>query len=718
MDRIRSLVQFQAVCALLLVGPSLQAADSRTYVHPGSDHASWSIGNTLVERTLSFDEQHGLRTLSWRHKLTGTDFGQRATSAQNWGEEFSFRAGEETLDGRSGFALVAADPVDLPNGKELRIRLRHRDGKFEVALVYAVYDNQPAVRKWVEITNKTPHAVTLTHLCFEAVKAAAGPPSELQLWAGYGDVPRELFFTGRVSDIALVSRSASTREGLVVLNEAPGYLKRTEMGADGWNEMIRVMYDTDLFPFARTLAPEETFTSAKSSILFFQDGRGMADRHWVVPSYTSEVIWRRGHSYQPPWLFNTWEPFQRGIDEAISADLIQAAGKMGIDLFTIDDGWQAEYGDNSVNLKNFPGGLEKINSLLAAKHMALGLWVPLAAISTDAPDYKQHPEWVCRDREGKPKFTGTMAGQQAVMCLGSAYREAAAKRLLDLIDKVHPKYLKVDLTTVFNAYGEEPGCNAPDHYHRSWAESLSRIYEGLQYVGERLYREHPEVLVDYTFELWGEKHLIDPALLGMADLDWLSNIEDATPESAGTRQARMLLYHRSLPIPVESMLIGNLHAATPPIEERFAAAIGSGPLLVGDLRKLSPAQLDWYAQKIGWFKKLRSRASLNDSFFPLGDWAQVGTATWDGFARLSRTGDGMVVIFRNQTSARSAMVRLPAPPGTRYEVRSISTGRVVGPVSAATLQAGWSAPLAANLRTEVFELVRQTGSTHAASSKE
>ena len=54
------------------------------------------------------------------------------------------------------------------------------------------------------------------------------------------------------------------------------------------------------------------------------------------------------------------------------------------------------------------------------------------------------------------------------------------------------------------------------------------------------------------------------------------------------------------------MLIGNLHAATPPIEERFGVAIGSGPLLLGDLRKLTAAQQDWYATRIRWFKKLRS----------------------------------------------------------------------------------------------------------------
>ena len=31
---------------------------------------------------------------------------------------------------------------------------------------------------------------------------------------------------------------------------------------------------------------------------------------------------------------------------------------MGMDIFTIDDGWQQEYGENAVNLDSFPGGLD------------------------------------------------------------------------------------------------------------------------------------------------------------------------------------------------------------------------------------------------------------------------------------------------------------------------------------------------------------------------
>jgi alpha-galactosidase len=280
------------------------------------------------------------------------------------------------------------------------------------------------------------------------------------------------------------------------------------------------------------------------------------------------------------------------------------------------------------------------------------------------------------------------------------------KRLEDLVTRYKPAYIKVDLTTVFNAYGEAPGCYASGHAHHDWTESLTRIYEGLIYIGQQLYRTHPEVLVDYTFELWGEKHLIDPALLEAADLDWLSNINDRDADSGGPLQARTLLYQRAPSIPVESMLIGNLRAATGSIEEHFGTAIGSAPLFLGDLRKLSESDRKWYAERTRWYLDLRRRSSLPDSFFPLGSWQQPAASSWDGFARLSSESDGIIAIFKNQSHAESAQIRLVAPPDARYEVRSEITGKALGRVMASTLRDGWKVAIPSEHAVEVLELRR------------
>ena len=665
----------------------------------------WSVGNELVERTVAWSDQTGLRTESLTYKPTGRDLTSYSREHQQVSDEFGFTADGLQLSGAHSFSFKAANISATPNGKQLDVQLASRDGKLDVSVHYVVYNGQPAVRKWISIHNASSAPVYLKGLHFEALAAGPGAPAELTTSAGYGAAPQASFFTGRVSDCCIFIRNSITGEGMAIINEAPGYLKRTEVGMS-WTEAFQAMYDTDLFPFGRTVAPGETFESAKSSLVLFRDGHAFEDSHWAVPGYVSRVISRRNGNTAPPWLYNTWEPFERRIDQATITSLAPVAKEMGIDIFTIDDGWQADYGSNTVDATHFEQGMPGIQSVLEGNHLRLGLWVPLAAISTKTSAYMNHPEWLCRDRSGALKFTGTASGQSALMCLGSGYRDAALERLDQLITRYHPAYIKVDLTTVFNAYGEEPGCYAQGHQHHDWAESLTRIYESLQYIGEQLFRRHPEVLVDYTFELWGEKHLIDPALVTVADLDWLSNIEDREASAGGILQARTLLYQRALSIPVEAMLIGNLHAATQPIEERFAVAIGSGPLFLGDLRNLAPADRRWYAEQSAWFQNLRTRARLLDSFFPLGNWRQPTAAAWDGFARLSRDSDGIVVLFKNKSKAEAVEIALPAPPGAAYEARSRMTGATLGRVTEADLTRGWKIPFARDHATEIIELRR------------
>ena len=208
-----------------------------------------------------------------------------------------------------------------------------------------------------------------------------------------------------------------------------------------------------------------------------------------------------------------------------------------------------------------------------------------------------------------------------------------------------------------------PGCWAKGHYHTDWAESLNRIYEGISYVTGKVYEKHPDVLLDLTFELWGQKHIIDAGLLAAGDLDWMSNVDDREPDSAGPRQARQLLYSHAASMPAEAMLIGNIHAELPTIAESFATAIGSAPLLLGDLRKLSAEDRKWYGEKIGWFKKLRKSTKISESFFPLGSWRQTTPSAWDGFARFARSGNGVIVLFRNKLRAEEVKVELPLLPG-------------------------------------------------------
>jgi alpha-galactosidase len=679
-------------------------AYAKSYVHVLKGNERWEIGNDSVARTLSFSTGHGLRTESLIYKQTGHDFTAYGRTQNRWGDEFNLRAGQQRISGAS-VELINAGTKDIQGGKILQLDFAAKDKSLNISVFYAAYDGFPAIRKWIGVTNRTTSPVTITNLCFESLVAAPGTPAQLVVTGGYGGSGRDLFFTGRASDAAIFIRNSASGEGFAIINEAPGYLKRTEIG-EGWTERFRVMYDTDLFPFEKTLAPGASFESAKSSLVFFLDGHGLEDSHWAVPGYAAHVIMRRPGRGPAPWIYNTWEPFTRTINEEKLNGLAPIAHEMGIDIFTIDDGWQSEYGSNDVDTERFPGGFSGIHDVLSKNNLKLGLWVPLAAVSTNAPAYKDHPEWVCRDSKGNPKFTGTASGQRAVMCLGTPYRDSALKRLEDLISRYHPAYIKVDLTTVFNTYGEQPGCYAKGHFHQDWAESLTDIYAGLEYIGQKLYQSHPEVLVDYTFELWGEKHLIDAALIENADLDWLSNVNDDRADVGGPIHARQLLYERASSIPAETMLVGNLQADVGSVEDRFATETGAAPILLGDLRKLSRSNREWYADKIAQFKQLRSRSDLLDSFFPLGNWSAPRETTWDGFARLSRTAGGVIALFKNESNTASVKIQIAAPPGAHYKVQSLITGASLGEVSSNQLSSGWDVSFPAQHRVEVLGLER------------
>ena len=336
--------------------------------------------------------------------------------------------------------------------------------------------------------------------------------------------------------------------------------------------------------------------------------------------------------------------------------------------------------------------------------MRLGLWIPLAAIGTSTAEYRNHPEWAALDQEQKPKITGTAAGPKAVMCLASPFRGSAADRLNDAIDRFHLAYIKLDLTTIFNAYGEAPGCWAKGHDHGNWAESLNAIYEGISFVTSRVYQKHPDVLLDLTFELWGQKHVVDAGLLAAGDLDWLSNVDDNEPNSAGPIQARTLLYHRALSMPVESMLIGNLLGEMPSAQERFATEMGSAPLFLGDLRKLSAADRRWYHEKIAWYKKLRAATKISESFFPLGSWLQPKATSWDGFARLEHSGNGVIAVFSNKSNTGSANIQLPLMPEGKFKVYSVVKNKDLGTFTRSDWIRGVPVQFSASERVEILQV--------------
>ena len=673
-----------------------------------SQQYQWTLDNGVVRKVLKFTDSYGLEAMQWMDLQSNHDFITPGSSHPSC-DEFSVDFDHQVVSGRAqDVRLTASHEGTLPDGtRTLAISFAGRHAPALITVHYELGKGQPAIRQYLTISNTGPTSATLSHLTVACGVLYPGPRQNLIAYGGYGEQPRETFFTGRVNDIAVLSEDAKTGIGFAVLSEVPGYMKRAELD-NGWSSSFAAMYDTDLFPFERTLAPHETFTSAAASVLFYQRGT-TEDPHWRIPSYVRDRIAHDNEKTPPEWIYNTWEPWKRTINASLVKALIAKASADGFTLFTMDDGWQQTYGENVVNKEHFPSGLEPLFAEADALGMKRGLWAPVALINSKTKTYVQHPDWACRDENGQPRLSRAMEGMGVVMCLASPYKYDVIERISDLVEKNKLSYVKLDLTSVFNAYGEEPGCYEQGHEHKNHRESAERIYEALQLIAETLHQRFPNLLIDYTFELWGEKHLIDYGLLRVADLDWMSNVRDESAKEAGPLQVRTLLYQRGMAIPVESMLIGNLQAETPPWQEHISTEMGSAPVFLGNLMKQSSAESQHYKEWIERYTKLRGVVPMTDSFFPLGSWQQPRVDRWDGFARLARSGEGMVVLFRSDSGAPSAQFSIPGYPDGAFEMTDWSSGKSIE-VQGDKMRHHIMIPFAAGETTAVLEIHR-SGST-------
>lgn len=632
----------------------------------------WSLSNGVVSKTVVFSSADGLQVSSWKDLTTGYEFIRPGFIKQpslegNRCYEFQFDANHLHVSGKAtDISLTSASTGVRQDGTHtLDISLAAKALPISVVVHYELGKNQPAIRQSLSITNAGSTPVVLQNLTVSCGFVPPGEGHDNIAYGGYGEQPRETYFTGRVDDVLVREENAKTGIGWAVLSEVPGYERRIEVGQAGqWTPSFAAMYDSDVFPFERTLAPGQIFDSAGVSLLFYQRGTS-ADPHWRIPQYVLSRIAHNTCSGTPGWIYNVWEPWRSTFKAQDASRILELAKENGFTQFTVDEGWESRLGDNEVNLQKFPEGLGPVFAKASSLGLRRGLWMPVSLINPRAQAYVEHPDWACHDESGRPRLS---QGQGVVMCLASPYKYAVLQRVSAAVEKYQLNYIKLDLTTVFNTYGEEPGCYETGHDHKSSRESMETIYDALGWLAQSLHNKFPKLLIDYTFELWGQKHLIDYGLLKVADLDWLSNIADQTTGSPGPEQVRMLLYQRGMAIPAETMLIGNLQAETPYWQEHVATEMGSGPVFLGDLTKQTEAERKGYAEWIKRFTRLREEVPLNESFFPLGSWQQVRSDRWDGFARFSHHGEGLIVLFRNDSNATSANFSIPGFPSGKYKM--------------------------------------------------
>jgi len=544
--------------------------DHMSVMFSASESGGWFIERLVWKDCVVVGDGSRLLAAGWELNLDGKRFTPHLSGvcARDFQEE------------RADDGVRYVFPHDLDNLARLDMEIR-------------IDHERPLLWQRIRITNTSSRPLLLDRMNFAQIKLTSAFCQAIQTKTHYAsrDADSSVAPLG-IDDPAFALHDPRLGLGLLVGSLAPGLLRRFSPGM-----YVSVGYSNGEVRFEETLLPGESFESDWAFFLFYDTDPREAS-HWLVQRRL------RRRPFVPPLTYCSWVPFLADINEEKVTTQIEQAGKLGFEVFLIDDGWQNRSGDWEVHSGKFPNGLEPLAAQAAENEMQLGLWIGLNTAHQDSKVVHNHPEWLLRHFDGTPVYTNVGEGRMNLFCLDSGYGDWIQDKIIALVSRYGLRYLKIDLPMVQDVYFEPPiSCHCPSHGHRTPHGYPLRAYRRLQALCETIRQRFPSLILDLTFELWGSFHAIDYALVQCADVTWAANLVD-TPEfpSKAPREARHLIEARSALFPAVHFLPGNLRCDSFCFRESVDVALTGYPCMLGDLAKLDTIQQDFIRDRFERYK--------------------------------------------------------------------------------------------------------------------
>lgn len=139
--------------------------------------------------------------------------------------------------------------------------------------------------------------------------------------------------------------------------------------------------------------------------LFFTTG----DEKFVFDSYFEKMMIDKPKS-KPMTGWTSWYNYYQNINESIilkNLHSLKNANK-NINIFQIDDGYQTNVGDwLDIDSNKFPNGMKYISDKIHQEGYKSGLWLAPFVCETNSKLFKEHQDWILKDKEGKLVLAGS-----------------------------------------------------------------------------------------------------------------------------------------------------------------------------------------------------------------------------------------------------------------------------------------------------------------------
>jgi alpha-galactosidase len=691
------------------------------------DYAEWDrnsllLSNGLIEREIIV-ENGSIRTN--KLKIKGNDLNFNSEESK----EFSLLVDSKYYDGQSGWSLISFNAAaDIRQGKGATIKLKGTKdlSGIEVDITYLLYPDLPVIRKQITLLNNSGKEVMIESFDIEKLQLGFNYVESVA-YTNYGRQKHLSTYVGDWDDPVIAVHSYSRNAGILLGNESPGVLKRTAYNTEYNNVEIGLTHKDEKYPFRKYVKDRELWTTPQVFVIPYINS---ADP-WTTMN-TSLADFVRRHmglrineiTKRPTVMYNNYVPFDDRLNDTLIVTLAKVASECGVKQFEIDCGWHiaqdniskkvswiANTGDWIVDKTKFPNGLKPVFDEIRKGGMEPGLWLSVGSAASASKVFKDHPEWSVRGENGEPVNLHTAGDYDLnTMCFGTEWTGYIKKKILDLVHDVGLSFVKLDLTVATSAYitdYKRSGCCAKDHpYHKDREESLIVIYERLFKLFDELHAEAPDLYIDCTFETEGKLQLIDYAFCQHAEGNWLTNIGEPFP--VGAFRIRNLTWWKSPALPASSFIIGNLQMDSPDFIQELKTLIGSFPIVLGDLRKLSAEKKAEIRQWTDWISDMQKKYNYDLFRQDLPSFGEPTEGAWDAWSRINtdtREG-GIVGIFRQGSLDDQRTISIPGLYEDKlYRVKNAPSGEEITKLTGKELkEKGFKVSMQKKYDSNLFEI--------------
>lgn len=453
----------------------------------------------------------------------------------------------------AGYEIIkgAVKPENLPcateNGAEnietLKITLKDKATDVFVSIYYTVYSDNDVITRFSEIQNKSSDTIYIEKAASMQLDLIDDDYDFIQFagaWARERHMKRNHLTSGFQGFASRRGTSSHQHNPFFCLarpntdeqsGSAYGFHlvysgnHRTEIETTQYGD-ARVLMGINDEGFCWQLCGNDKFTTPQVLMTYSADGLGLMSRNF------HDFI--RQHIFRPQWinsrrplLINNWEATYFDFDEEKLTALAETAGKLGIELLVMDDGWFGKRGDDRTSLGDWtpntdklPKGLGSLAKRINGAGLKFGIWMEPEMISEDSDLYRNHPDWVLcipnRDKSlGRHQFVLDLINENV--------REYIKDVLITTLSGANIEYLKWDmnryLTEVYSVtLGRE---NQGEAYHRY----VLALYDILKTVTDKF----PNLLIEHCSGGGGR---FDTGMLYYSPQIWTSDDTDAAERVA------------------------------------------------------------------------------------------------------------------------------------------------------------------------------------------